>query len=67
VPLPAIGHHNSAVEVACLQYLQLHRKSPAANETAMPSGPSPRPLMWVWVATRWDFVVEVTSSILRAI
>ena len=30
----------------------------------MPSGCKPKPLMWVWVATRCDFVVEDTSSIL---
>lgn len=37
---------------------------PAAKGMAVPSSAKPSPLMWVCVATRCFFVVELTSSIL---
>ena len=35
---------------------------PAAAGKAAPSGPRPRPRMWVWAATRAVLAVEATSS-----
>lgn len=39
---------------------------PAAKGMAVPSSAKPSPLIWVCVATRCFFVVELTSSILIA-